>query len=235
MKQILNILIFTLITFAYGARKDTLSGSFLHVKRLGARPEIFGNPEIAEMLSKIDFDCIKDKLQMDKFGSKFINEIEQDILYKQAAIACHEDVLSELISFKGDGRAGKFDLESNPEAVNCFKAKLFELEPTSKLITEADQESIKACKSNFIYLVPNKMRNEFVNYNAAVNDLTCGKVTQNDFTALFVKGFIVELSDLDEDLKKSEAKEIKEKEKLFTKHAFDCIIKKFEDEDVNEV
>lgn len=235
MNKILIFLIIVVIAIAHGARKDTINGSFLHFKRFGSRPERFEDPKIAEAFNNIDIECFKENLQMDKFGEKFVTEIEQDVLYKQATLACHEYAINEFLSYKCNDRGGKLNFNSNTKLINCFKAKLFELEPTSKLISEADHDVIKSCNTNFINLVPNSLRNDYVNYNAVVEQLTCGKFSQNDFTIIFLKGFLIDLVDLDEVVKKTEAKEIKEKENLFIKHAYDCIIKRFEDEDANKL
>lgn len=231
MNKIFIILIFVVIAFVHGAKKDTINGSFLHFKRLGAYSQRFEDPKIREAIDHIDFECFKEKLQLDKFGDKHVTEIEKDILYKHSAVVCNEEVINEVFSFKRNERGVKYDFSSNIKLINCFKSKLFELQPTSKLISDADHESIKTCNTNFINLVPNSLRNEYVNHNAIVNDLTCGKVSQNDFTINFVKQFLVDLVELDEDVRKSEAKEIFDTENLYIKYSYDCIIKKFEDGD----
>jgi len=232
MNKISNILIFVVITSARGI---TLNDSFLRFEQIAKHAESFGNLEITERLKQVDNDCIREHLKLDKFGEKCITEMEQDILYKYSAIVCHEDTLNELFSFTCNINDGKFDFKSNLELINCFKSKLFELEPTSKLIVESDYEAIQTCNTNFINLLPNQLRNEYVNYNAAVTNLSCGKVTPNEFTIMFIKLFLIDLADLDENLKKSETKEIKEMENTFTKYAYDCIIKRLEDEDNNKV
>ncbi|KAL7041324.1 hypothetical protein ACKWTF_000726 [Chironomus riparius] len=235
MSKFLIILIFMVIAIAQGAKKSTLNSSFLHFKKIGAHPERFENSELAEHLKNINFQCFKEHLQLDKYGDKLVNGFEEDVFYKHSAIMCHEDVINEFMSSRSNDAGGKFNFKSNKELIKCFKSKLFEIEPTSKLIVDSDHENIKKCNTSFINLVPNKLRNEYVNYNAVITDLTCGKLTQNEFTINFIKGFLVDLVDLDEDVKKSEAKEIKEAENLFTKYAYDCIIKRFEDEDGSEV
>jgi hypothetical protein len=235
MNKLLIILIFVVITIAHGARKSTINGSFLHFKRIAVRLERFENNELAENLKQLNLDCFREHLQLNEFGEKLVNGIERDVLYKHSAVMCHEDVLNEYLSFKSNDRGGKLNFKSNTELINCFKSKLFELEPSSKLIAESDHESIESCKTNFINLVPNTLRNDYVNYNAVVTDLTCGKVSQNEFTINFIKGFLIDLVDLNEDVKKSEAKETIETENLYTKYAYDCIIKRFEGEDANKV
>jgi hypothetical protein len=183
----------------------------------------------------MDMNCIKENLKLAKFGEKIVNDMEVDVLFKYSAIACHEEGTSAIFSFISDDNGGKLNMKSNQALINCFKSKLYELEPTSKLIVESDHEAMKTCNTNFINLAPNKMRNEYVNYNAAVSKITCGKVTPNEFTIIFLKGILIDLVELDADVMKSEAKEIKETENTATKHAYDCIMNRFEDEDSNKV
>ena len=232
MNQVLNILIFVVIAHAYD---DTLNNSFVRFLQIPKYADRLGNPELTERLKQVNNDCIRENLKLDKFGEMTVTEMEQSILYKHVAIACHEEALNEIFSFACNINNGKFDFSSNIKLINCFKSKLFELEPTSKLIVESDQEAMKTCNTNFINLVPNTLRNEYVNYNAAVSKLSCGKVTSTEFTIMFLKVFLIDLVDLDEDVKKSEAKDIKEKESTVAKYGFDCIMKRLEDEYNNKV
>jgi len=232
MNKILNILIFVVIAHAYG---ETLHYSFVRFQQIPKYADRFGDPELAEKLKQVNNDCIRENLKLGKFGEMTVSEMEQNVLYKHSAIACHEDALNEIFSFTANINDGKFDFKSNLELIKCFKSKLFELEPTSKLIVESDHEAIQTCNTNFINLVPNKLRNEYVNYNAAVSRLSCGKVTQTEFTIMFLKIFLIELVDLDEDVIKSETKELKEKESTIAKYGFDCIMKRLEDEYNNKI
>ena len=161
---------------------------------------------LVKLNGTIDYNCVKEKLNLPEFGDKLLLEVEALILIASAKSKCIKVDLQEFselfIDFTFD-EGFRYDAH-----FFCARQKLYELEPTSKLavMTSYDKSDVFDCDYRSISL--NSFYNE--DYNDAVgrfNETTCGVLTDDIVNVIIYKTTL--LADLkNKELKISETKDL---------------------------
>jgi hypothetical protein len=142
------VLIFVATIICGSSSKDTgpLPEAFEYLTE--AIKSVSESKSYGKYINKIDFDCAKEMLNLTQNGHKMVNEVQGIITAVASYVKCLKTNDEETVDFATklvteeyrlkDGEPSEFDIQFNI----CYKLKLQELEPTSKLLDNFDGNTI---------------------------------------------------------------------------------------------
>jgi len=156
----------------------------------------------------IDYDCVKEKLNLPENGDLALIEVEATIIIASAKAKCIKVDPVEFSDLFFDFAVE--DGQRNAIPFACAKYKLQRLEPTSKLaVTSSSDESRKKhCRHVTISLHPYSIPMwAYTDQVGALSETTCGVMTGEIFDIISLKTMLV-FSEKDKNLKINETKEL---------------------------
>jgi len=116
------------VTSAYGSTKDdhlTLLETFNNTKEM-----LLSIPETnayKKYIKNINFDCLKEKLNLPENGGKSVTKLEGRIVVSSAYLKCFQEDEVELLNFL----TIELGLNKDEELNTCTQLKLTKFDPTS--------------------------------------------------------------------------------------------------------
>ena len=182
--------------------------------------------------NQYDDNCIRNTLQVDKFGDKSLTQFEFDFLFDYSRFYCSEQsaIDYEINSYKF--LLMHFGIASDEVAVPCLKKKLLDLEPETNYINVTASNSPSCSFKKFHEGLPMGLR--FIYQQNAEDTLkfskTCSQISFDEYTKIIVKSVLVTIVGFSEEQKDFEQNKVMREFKEFKTAGRNCIVKRLESE-----
>jgi hypothetical protein len=171
------------------------------------RKDYYGyHKRLAKVKGTIDYDCVKEKLNLPENGDKILLEVEAFILIASAKSKCIRVDLPEFselfIDYAVDNRQ-RYDAH-----FFCAREKLEKLEPTSKLVVMTSYDKSEESDCDYRSILIHAFHDG--SYKLAVgrfNETSCGVLTDDIVKVIIYKTTLL-ASVKDKELKSSETKDL---------------------------
>lgn len=186
--------------------------------------------KVRQLLNQFNETCMAEYMQVSKYGTKLINEFEQNLLVDSASYTCTERAADQLSKTLKENTLKSFNLDNNEEFIACLSSKLLELEPTTKI---ADGDKTKSCRTSFVNFLPDHLKSYLKNTNEQVMKSTCGLIFAGYNTKLFIKQYLILLRNIVTNVRKNEDEQLLREMKFMWKSGYNCIMGRFKKEESN--
>lgn len=186
--------------------------------------------KVKQLLNQFNEPCMSEYMQLSIYGEKSINEFEQDLLVDSASYKCTEWAADQLNKMLKKNIIQQFRLDENEEFIACLSSKLLELEPTTKL---ANDDRTKTCKTSFVDFLPEHLQSYLKNSNEQVMKSSCGQISADHNTKVFVKQYLLLVKNVETNLRKKEEAQLLKEMKFMWNAGYNCIMNRFKNENLN--
>ena len=220
------IILLAFIADIYGSDLKTIHDSFDEVfviKLMLPEDDI-----VRQLLNQFNETCMAEYMQLSKYGGKLVNEFEQNLLVDSASYMCTGIAADQLSKTLKVNTLKSFNLDEDDEFITCLSSKLLELEPTTKL---AKDDKAKTCKTSFVNFLPEHLKSYLKNTNAQVTKSTCGQVSADYNTKVFIKQYLMLVKNMTINFEKNENDKLLKEMKFMWKAGYHCMMNRFKKED----
>ena len=183
-------------------------------------------------INKIDFECAKESLNLTQNGHKMVNEVQGIITAVAAYVKCLKTNEEETLDFATKLVIKEYGIKEEPSDFNsyvniCYKLKLQEIEPTSKLLDNFNalsEEQTDFCKIVSIDELADHTIKPIEDQIGPLDTATCGSVDRN-LVANFLIKFNLIPAEKRPEVRKEETQEMIDLFRTKITATSDCIIK----------
>jgi hypothetical protein len=180
---------------------------------------------ITKIIRNADKNCVQEKLNMTENGNKTINYAQALTSIGIGYLKCYDKTaISELFNeFFEDDEDIHFAVYGE-----CYFRALKELEPTSKLVENFNEDQMEVTKEECDDNLKKDSFDEWIKdieeYSGDLSTFSCGNLNGDDIRMLLVKSAILS-HEINEELKESEVDKLKHLVGYKLNKIFDCVMK----------